>query len=102
MKLWYREAANHWNEALPIGNGYLGAMIFGGSAQERLQLNEDTLWSGGPHDYNRKDAHEHLGTVRELIFAGKPEEAQNLLQEEMMGSPNLIQAFQPLTWIHRN
>ena len=96
MKLWYREAASNWNEALPIGNGSLGAMIFGGSAQERLQLNEDSLWSGGPHNYNRKDAHEHLGTVRELIFAGKPAEAQDLLQQEMMGNPNFIQAFQPL------
>ena len=96
MKLWYRQPARNWNEALPIGNGSLGAMIFGGTAEERLQLNEDTLWTGGPHDYNRKDAHMHLQTVRDLILDGKPKDAEDLLNQQMMGNPNFIQAYQPM------
>ena len=71
MKLQYNRPAKSWNEALPLGNGRLGAMVFGGIEKEHLQLNEDTLWSGSPKDFNNSKAKEVLPRVRELIFAGK-------------------------------
>jgi alpha-L-fucosidase 2 len=54
LKLWYEHAASSWEEALPIGNGRLGAMVFGGPAVDRIQFNEETLWSGRPHDYSNQ------------------------------------------------
>lgn len=92
----YSAPASIWEEALPVGNGHLGAMIFGGIERERMQLNEDTLWTGGPHDYNRPDAHQYLDEARRLILGGQPGEAEKLLQKEMMADPNFIQAYQPL------
>jgi alpha-L-fucosidase 2 len=70
LTLWYDRPAGEWNEALPVGNGRLGAMVFGGVKTERLQLNEDTLWSGAPHDYNAYGAWRRLPEVRTLIFEG--------------------------------
>ncbi|HEU5097730.1 MAG TPA: glycoside hydrolase family 95 protein [Roseiflexaceae bacterium] len=78
LTLWYRQPAAQWVEALPIGNGRLGAMIFGGVAGERLQLNEDTLWSGAPGDWNNPGARELLPKLRALIFAGQYAEADQL------------------------
>ena len=69
--LWYSAPANTWVEALPVGNGRLGAMVFGGIAEERLQLNEDTLWSGGPRPGDNPAARDVLPAVREAIFAGQ-------------------------------
>src|SRR5688572_12906450 len=69
--LWYNRPANEWVEALPVGNGRIGAMIFGGVANERLQLNEDTLWGGGPYDPVNPEAREALPEVRRLIFNGE-------------------------------
>ena len=66
-KLFYNEPANKWVEALPLGNGRLGAMVYGGVAQEIIQFNEETLWKGGPHDYSHKDAYKHLGKIRQLL-----------------------------------
>src|ERR1700740_1422513 len=63
-RLWYRQPAQKWVEALPVGNGRIGAMIFGGIAQERLQLNEDSLWGGGPYDPVNPEAHDALPEVR--------------------------------------
>lgn len=60
LMLWYRQATQNWNEALPIGNGRLGAMIFGQTDKERVQLNEDSFWYGGPRDRNNPDALKHL------------------------------------------
>jgi alpha-L-fucosidase 2 len=71
LKLWYKQPATEWSEALPIGNGRLGAMVYGGVDKERLQLNEETLWSGGPHSYDNPDAFQHLAEVRELLEQGK-------------------------------
>src|SRR5215211_3486908 len=71
LSLWYRRPAEQWVEALPIGNGRLGAMIFGGVATERLQLNHDTLWSGAPSDWNNRRAKDVLPDLRALTFAGK-------------------------------
>ena len=70
MLLWYAKPASQWVEALPIGNGRLGAMVFGGIERERLQLNEDTLWSGGPKEWNNPKAPAVLAEVRRLIAAG--------------------------------
>ena len=67
LKLWYRQPARTWMEALPVGNGRLGAMVFGGVYEERLQLNEDTLWSGAPKDWNNLRARELLPEVRRLL-----------------------------------
>src|SRR6187200_173547 len=68
--LWYREPARRWVEALPVGNGRLGAMLFGDIKTERLQLNEDTLWSGGPKEWNNPHAKEVLPQVRAAVLAG--------------------------------
>lgn len=94
--LWYRQPARDWNEALPLGNGRLGAMVFGGVAEERLQLNEDTFWSGKPHRYAVDGAAEHLAEVQRLMFAGKNAEAARLAGKTLMGKPVFQQAYQPL------
>ncbi len=96
LTLWYRQPATHWNEALPIGNGRLGAMVFGGVNEERLQLNEDTLWSGAPHDYNHPGAFEHLAEIRKLIAEEQFAEAEKLGNEKMLGIPKGQASYQPL------
>ena len=68
LVLWYDAPAKDWTEALPVGNGRLGAMVFGGPETERLQLNEDTLWSGFPREWNNPDAKRHLAEVRRLVL----------------------------------
>lgn len=78
LRLWYPEPADVWVKALPIGNGRVGAMIFGGTAHERFQLNEDSLWSGGPQDADNPEALKHLPEVRRLLREGKYEEAEAL------------------------
>ena len=92
--LWYRQPAAQWTEALPLGNGRLGAMVFGGVADERIQINEATLWGGGPHDYDNPEAFSHLAELRRLIFAGQVQDAEKLTAR-MMGSPSLLMPFQP-------
>ena len=94
LTLWYRQPAEQWTEALPIGNGRLGAMIFGGVARERLQLNEDTLYAGGPYDPSNPDALAALPQVRALIAEGKYADAQNLAQEKMMARPIRMPSYQ--------
>ena len=84
LALWYSQPAAAWNEALPIGNGRLGAMVFGGVEQDRLQLNEDTLWSGGPHCYDNPEAYGHLAEVRETIEQGEYDRAEAIAQN-MLG-----------------
>ena len=95
LKLWYRQPAQKWTEALPLGNGRLGAMVFGGTLNERVQFNEDTLWTGGPHEYHHAGAAEHLATVRKLLFEGKQREAEKLAMEEMMSVPLRQEQYQP-------
>ncbi|MDI3321163.1 glycoside hydrolase family 95 protein [Pinibacter soli] len=85
LQLWYNKPAEKWTEALPIGNGYLGAMIFGGVENDRIQFNEATLWSDGPRDYNRKGAYLYLDPIRKLLAEGKQKEAEELAQEHFMG-----------------
>lgn len=71
QRLWFNKPANKWDEALPIGNGRLGAMVFGSLDQERLQLNEDSLWFGGPTDRNNPDALSNLPAIRKLLLEGR-------------------------------
>ena len=79
--LWYREGARSWNEALPIGNGRIGGMVFGGAVHERISLNEDTLWSGGPSHCEHPDAFEAYKEARQLALERKYTEAQQILED---------------------
>ena len=78
MTMWYNQPATEWVEALPVGNGRLGAMIFGSVAAERLQLNEETIWTGSPYSAVKAGGAEALGKIRELILAGKNYDAHDL------------------------
>ncbi|MEP4078380.1 glycosyl hydrolase family 95 catalytic domain-containing protein [Haloferula sp.] len=98
-KLWFNQAAEEWHDALPLGNGRLGAMVYGGVESERLQINEDTLWSGGPHCYDNPEAHSHLAEVRKLLREGKYADAEDLAQK-MMGVPIHQAAYQPFGDLH--
>lgn len=88
MKLRYAKPAEKWEETLPIGNGSLGAMIFGGTAKERLGLNEESLWSGYAHDKNNPHAFEYLEEVRSLVLSGEYEQAEKRIQNHMLGEYN--------------
>ncbi|MDX1934252.1 MAG: glycoside hydrolase family 95 protein [Capsulimonadales bacterium] len=83
----FREPARQWLEALPLGNGRLGAMVFGGTDRERLQLNEDTVWAGGPHDYANPRALDALPEIRKLVFAEKYRDAQERINADFAGQP---------------
>lgn len=93
--LWYRAPATKWTEALPVGNGRMGAMVFGDPRNERIQLNEDTIWAGEPMERNRKGAYAHLAEARRLAFEGKYVECERLMQKEFMGE-RLIRSYQTL------
>ncbi len=99
LSLRYDAPAKEWTEALPLGNGRIGAMLFGGVQEEHLQINEDTLWGGGPHDYTNPEAYSHLSELRQLIFAGKVKEA-DALSAKMMGQPKLVMPYQPFCDLH--
>lgn len=94
--LWYRRSAQVWEEALPIGNGRLGAMVFGGVADERIQLNESTLWAGYPLDADNPEALKSLPEIRRLIFANQNNEAVALATKTMLGKPKGIKPYQSL------
>lgn len=84
-QLWYTKPAEKWTDALPIGNGRLGAMIFAGTSVDHIQFNEETLWTGKPRNYNRKGASAYLPEIRKLLFEGKQKEAEDLAQQQFMG-----------------
>ncbi len=86
MKIWFNKPAGSWNEALPVGNGRLGAMIFGGMENERLQLNEESVWTGEPRWDANPNALKALPEVRKLLFERRYKEAEKLAQEKIMGS----------------
>jgi alpha-L-fucosidase 2 len=94
--LWYLQPATKWNEALPIGNGRLGAMIFGGAAEEHLQLNEDTVWAGEKRDRLNPAGATAVPKVRELLFAGKLKEAEDLADKDMIAIPRRMPMYQTL------
>lgn len=85
-QLWYTKPAEKWTDALPVGNGRIGAMVFAGVEKDRIQFNEETLWTDGPRDYNRKGASAYLGEIRKLLFEGKQAEAEKLAAEKFMGT----------------
>ena len=87
-KLWYDKPASIWLEALPIGNGHLGGMVYGGTKSFQIQLNEDTFWSGGPHNNNSNTSKNYLKEVRNLIFAGKEQEAEKIINNEFIKGPH--------------
>ena len=88
LKLWYDQPAKVWTEALPLGNSHMGAMVFGVPQSEEIQLNEETIWGGGPHRNDNPKALQALPKVRELIFAGKEQEAQDLMSSTFMTGRN--------------
>lgn len=94
--LWYNKPAGQWTDALPVGNGRLGAMVFGGVERERIQLNEETLWEGAPQDTNNPKALEALPKVQQLLFEDKNEEATKLAGETMLGVPHRVKSYQSL------
>jgi alpha-L-fucosidase 2 len=96
LTLWYRQPSAQWDHAMPIGNGRLGAMVFGSVNRERIQLNEHSLWMGGRHDRNSPEALEYLPEVRRLLFAGAPLEAYALAERHLMGRPQRLQSYQTL------
>jgi alpha-L-fucosidase 2 len=98
--MWYDKPAAVWEDALPVGNGRLGAMIFGGVKEERIQLNEETYWSGGPYSTVVKGGHEALPEIQKLIFEGKPIEAHKLFGRKLMGYPVEQQKYQSLANLH--
>ena len=93
--LWYSQPATHWLEALPVGNSHLGAMIYGGTGTEEIQLNEETFWSGSPHQNNSTESKAHLNEVRQLIFDGKEQEAHALIDQYFIKGPHGMR-FLPL------
>jgi alpha-L-fucosidase 2 len=100
LTLWYNKPATEWNEALPIGNGRLGAMVFGGIGQERLQLNEESIWTGKDSDFVNPEAKQALPKIRQLLLEGKYAEAQKLAQEKMMGDKKVHSTYQTLGDLH--
>jgi len=96
LRLWYRAPAATWNDALPIGNGRLGAMVFGGIVDERLQLNEDTVWAGEKRDRVNPAAAAALPEVRRLIAAGRPGEAEALADKTMIATTRRLPPYQTL------
>ena len=94
--LWYRQPATQWLEALPVGNGNMGAMVFGGLPQERLALNESSFWSGRPHDYNVTNAGDYFPQIRDLVAASKFSDAEKMANDHFWGSPKAQEAYQPI------
>ena len=95
LKLWYDKAAGHWTEALPVGNGSLGGMVYGGPGKEQVQFNEDTLWTGSPHDYSHPGAVEVLPELRRLLEEGRQKDAEALGMERFMSQPLRQKSYQP-------
>lgn len=88
QRLWYDHPATTWLEALPMGNSSLGAMVFGGTDTEEIQLNEDTFWSGGPYENNSLTSLQYLTEVRSLIFDGREKEAEGIINREFIKGPH--------------
>jgi alpha-L-fucosidase 2 len=97
MVVWYNKPADRvWLDGLFIGNGYMGANVFGKVKNERIALNESTFWSGRPHDYNDPDAGKYFGKNKDMVFADKFSEAEKLADEHFYGKPATQQAYQPI------
>ena len=101
MRLWFGSPATEWTEALPVGNGRLGGMVFGGLEKEHIQFNEDSLWTGIPRDYSNPQAYEYLPEIRRLLLKGEQNEAERLATRTFMSIPLRQERFQPFgdVWI---
>ncbi|MBO4883438.1 MAG: glycoside hydrolase family 95 protein [Lachnospiraceae bacterium] len=95
-RLWYDKATNDWNKALPLGNGFMGAMCYGGTLVDRFQLNNDSIWWSGPRDRINPDAREGIPEIRKLIREGRISEAEDLANEVMAGIPEYQSHYEPL------
>ncbi len=93
--LWYDKPAENWTEALPLGNGRMGAMVYGNPENEVIQFNEETLWTGQPHDYSHRGAFRYLDRIRNLLWKGEQAKAEELANEHFMSQPLGQQAYQP-------
>ena len=92
LLLWYKQPAVKWTDALPIGNGSMGAMIYGGVSEEHIQFNESTLWTGGPREYQRNGAYMYLDSIRQYLFQNKQKEAEALAEKRFMGTKDVDEA----------
>ena len=92
----FSRAAGEWTEALPIGNGRMGAMVFGGAADERLQLNDDRVWAGSKIDRLNPNAARAVPEVRRLLWAGKVREAEELAERDIISKPRRMPPYQPV------
>ena len=104
LRLWYKAPAQEWTEALPVGNGKLGGMVFGYVEKEHIQFNEDSLWTGIPRDYSNPQASEYLSEIRQLLLEGKQPEAEKLALQTFMSIPLRQERYQPFgdIWIEFN
>ena len=100
-RLWYSQPASHWLEALPVGNSTLGAMVYGGTDTEVIQLNEETFWSGSPHNNDSKESLAHLQEVRDLIFSGKEKDAHGLIDKHFVKGPHGMR-YLPMGYLKLN
>ena len=99
--IYFRKEAEEWNQAFPVGNGFLGAMVFGNVAKERIQVNEDSVWSGGFSNRVNPDAGRYLEKIRECLFEGNVQEAEKLAEQSMYATSPNMRVYQPLgdIWI---
>ncbi|HPU55979.1 MAG TPA: glycoside hydrolase family 95 protein, partial [Verrucomicrobiota bacterium] len=96
MTLWYRQPGTNWLQGMPVGNGMIGAMIFGRVAEERIALNESSFWSGRPHNYDDPEAFKYFEQIRDLVFAEKFQEAERMVNDHFYGKPKAQEAYQPI------
>jgi alpha-L-fucosidase 2 len=96
MIVWYKQPGKAWMDASPLGNGITAAMVFGGTQNERIALNDSSFWSGRPHDYDDPEAIKYYPRIKELVFAEKFQEAEKMVNEHFWGIPKAQQAYQPL------
>nr|MCU0409566.1 glycoside hydrolase family 95 protein [Bacteroidales bacterium] len=99
-ELWYGKPAVRWEEALPVGNGRLGAMVFGKSDREVIQLNEESIWAGSRINNNNPEALKRLKEIQKAIFRGSYDEAEKMAEAYMLGTPPRIRSYQPLGNLH--
>ncbi len=96
LTLWYNQPAKVWDEALPVGNGRLGAMVFGDAVNERIQINEESIWAGCPVNNNNPGSLAHLPEIQKALFENRFKEAWQLANDNMLGTPPRIRSYQPL------
>lgn len=104
LKLWYKQPAINWTDALPLGNGHLGGMLYGGVTEDHIQFNESTMWSGNPRNYERKNAVLYLDSIRQLLFQDNQKAAEELAEKKFMGLkdvPDSLYEVQKKNWIKK-